>query len=89
MATTSLTLDEIYNLAYKVLRDNGCDEFNETNIPKYADREYNKGIYFSKLLLILSILLLLKEIENSLINNVVIEAVNKKQTIPICWDKPK
>ena len=28
MSTTSLTLDEIYNLAFKSLSNNGCDDYN-------------------------------------------------------------
>ena len=43
MATTSLNLDEIYNLAYKVLRDNGCDEFNATNVAETVTNAERDG----------------------------------------------
>mgnify|MGYP001165356771 FL=1 len=43
MSTTPLTLEEIYNLAFKVLRDNGCDEFNAKNVAETVTNAERDG----------------------------------------------
>ena len=43
MSTTPLTLEEIYNLAFKVLRDNGCDEFNAKNVAETVSNAERDG----------------------------------------------
>ena len=43
MTTTSLTLDEIYDLAFKVLKDNGCDEFNAKNVAETVTNAERDG----------------------------------------------
>ena len=43
MSTTPLTLDEIYNLAFKVLTDNGCDEFNAKNVAETVTNAERDG----------------------------------------------
>ena len=42
MTTTTLSLDEIYNLAYSSLTKNGCDEYNAEAVSttvKHAERD--------------------------------------------------
>ena len=43
MSTTPLTLEEIYNLAFKVLQDNGCDEFNAKNVAETVTNAERDG----------------------------------------------
>ena len=43
MSTTPLTLEEIYNLAFKVLTDNGCDEFNAKNVAETVTNAERDG----------------------------------------------
>ena len=45
MTTTSLTLDEIYDLAFKVLKDNGCDEFNAKMLLKQSQMQKEMEAY--------------------------------------------
>jgi delta1-piperideine-2-carboxylate reductase len=45
MTTTDLSLEEIYNLAIKTLKHNGCDELNAEAVANTVTNAERDGVY--------------------------------------------